>query len=84
LIRVDFKDSGPGIPPDLWGKVFHPFFTTKGEKEGTGLGLFISRLIVENHRGSLELIPHAEAGAWFRITLPQVSAETALTGPLRS
>jgi len=84
LIRVDFKDSGPGIPPDLWGKVFHPFFTTKGEKEGTGLGLFISRLIVENHRGSLELIPRAEAGAWFRITLPQVSAETALTGPLRS
>lgn len=67
---VEFRDSGPGIPPHLADKVFYPFFSTKGDKDGTGLGLFISRMIVERHGGRIALLADKGPGACFRITLP--------------
>jgi two-component system, NtrC family, sensor kinase len=70
LIVIDFRDSGPGIPAERVNMIFDPFFTTKGEAEGTGLGLFITRKIVESHDGRIEALSHPRTGAWFRITFP--------------
>jgi two-component system, NtrC family, sensor kinase len=67
-VVVDISDTGPGIPADRADRVFDPFFTTKAE--GTGLGLFMCRSIVEDHGGTLELIRDSERGAHFRVTLP--------------
>jgi C4-dicarboxylate-specific signal transduction histidine kinase len=65
LVRVE--DSGPGIEPELTDQIFEPFFTTKAE--GIGMGLSISRSIVESHGGHLSLLPTSQ-GALFQFTLP--------------
>jgi len=67
---VSISDSGPGISPHLMEKIFSPFFTTKMEGSGTGLGLNVSRAIVHNHGGSLEARNRPEGGATFAIRLP--------------
>ncbi|HBA90092.1 MAG TPA: sensor histidine kinase [Geobacter sp.] len=67
-IEIRFADNGPGIPADAIGKIFEPFFTTKGS--GTGLGLPITRKIVEGHGGSLEVESEAGNGAAFKVALP--------------
>jgi two-component system, NtrC family, sensor kinase len=69
---IDIKDSGLGIPEEVIPNIFEPFFTTKGEKEGTGLGLFITRQLIEKHQGSIQAVRHDGQGAWFRITFPQI------------
>lgn len=53
MVRVDVEDSGCGIPEELQGKVFTPFFTTKPKGAGTGIGLDLSRRIVEAHGGTI-------------------------------
>jgi PAS domain S-box-containing protein len=67
---VEVADDGPGVGPELRGRVFEPFFTTKEVGQGTGLGLSISHGIAAAHGGSLELCQVAGAGACFRLTLP--------------
>ena len=64
------RDDGPGIPAELQGQVFAPFFTTKPEGEGTGLGLYICQNIVREHGGDITLESQPGAGATFRICLP--------------
>jgi len=55
-LAFEVSDSGTGIPPELLDRIWEPFFTTKGEGKGTGLGLHIVRnLVVERHGGQLEL-----------------------------
>lgn len=54
-VFVSIEDSGVGIPKDLESKIFDPFFTTKPIGEGTGLGLYITKQVVEKHNGSIEL-----------------------------
>jgi two-component system NtrC family sensor kinase len=66
---VEVRDTGPGIPSELAGKVFEPFFTTKAAGSGPGLGLSLSLGIVNAHQGQLELIP-VPSGCCFRLTLP--------------
>jgi PAS domain S-box-containing protein len=66
---VEVIDDGPGITPELRGRVFEPFFTTKDVGQGTGLGLSIALGIATAHGGSLELCP-TPRGACFRLTLP--------------
>jgi PAS domain S-box-containing protein len=67
-IEVDLRDRGAGIAPEDLLRLFEPFYSTK--PNGMGLGLSISRSIIEAHRGRIEAIAHAEGGMTFRITLP--------------
>ncbi|HSV69545.1 MAG TPA: PAS domain S-box protein [Methylibium sp.] len=70
-------DNGPGVPEALRERIFDPFFTTKAEGVGTGLGLSVSRSIVREHGGELQLearTPIAERGASFRMSLPPIGA----------
>jgi signal transduction histidine kinase len=67
-------DEGPGVAPEIRERVFLPFVTW-GKKRGTGLGLAVARRFVEDHGGSLELLPDPEPplrGARFQFTLPLV------------
>jgi signal transduction histidine kinase len=69
-VAIEITDSGPGIPLELHPRVFTPFFTTKEVGEGTGLGLYISRRIIESHGGALDFRSEAARGATFRVFLP--------------
>ena len=73
---VDIKDDGPGISPGNRTRVFEPFFTTRRDLGGTGLGLPISRSLVRHAGGDLEFVP-ARQGTMFRITLPAAPASPA-------
>ena len=67
-VEVAIEDSGPGIPSELHGQVFNPFFTTK--KEGVGLGLSLVSKIVDDHRGWIRISSEPGRGACFRLFLP--------------
>lgn len=76
-IRIHVQDTGPGIPFEIMSSLFQPFFTTKPSGKGTGLGLHISRELVEGFGGELGLVPPpGGTGACFEIVLP-VAAEGA-------
>ena len=64
------QDSGPGVPEALHGQIFEPYFTTKPEGLGTGLGLAVSRSLARDHGGDLQLENPAEGGACLRLSLP--------------
>lgn len=66
-IQISFHDNGPGIPKNLLNRVEEPFFTTK--EKGTGLGLMISKQIIENHNGSFSLSSSTK-GTLIIVTLP--------------
>ncbi len=67
-IRLTIHDNGPGIPASLQAQIFEMHFTTKST--GTGIGLYVSRTIIENHGGQLEVSSEIGKGATFIITLP--------------
>ncbi len=67
-VEVAVSDTGPGIPPHILKDVFTPFVSTK--RRGTGLGLSVSRRIVEDHGGRIEAESPAGGGATFRVFLP--------------
>jgi C4-dicarboxylate-specific signal transduction histidine kinase len=67
-LRVAIKDSGIGLDLQTTGKIFDPFYTTK--PEGMGMGLTISRSIIEAHDGNLWAVPNEGPGATFQFTLP--------------
>ncbi|MFH1413948.1 MAG: ATP-binding protein [Candidatus Omnitrophota bacterium] len=69
-LRLDFKDSGPGIPEDIMNHIFEPFFTTKDVNEGTGLGLSMCREIVNKYEGRIEVKSSSGAGSKFSILIP--------------
>ncbi|MFA5373459.1 MAG: PAS domain S-box protein [Candidatus Omnitrophota bacterium] len=75
FIRIDFKDSGPGMSQDVMRKMFEPFFTTK--EKGTGLGLAICYGIVKAHDGVLKCQSSPGKGATFTILLPAVKSAPA-------
>lgn len=68
-------DSGVGLPADGTGEIFAPFVTTK--PHGSGMGLSISRSIVESHGGRLWATPNEVSGATFHFTLPTAGARGA-------
>jgi len=74
-IEISVADSGPGVIDELNGKIFEPFVTTK--PLGMGLGLSISRSIVESHGGSLQMAESIASGAVFAFDLPADGPETS-------
>jgi two-component system NtrC family sensor kinase len=68
-VRLEFTDTGCGIPPENLTRIFEPFFSTKAEK-GTGLGLSISYQIVQDHKGIMEVKSQVGRGTTFIVTLP--------------
>jgi PAS domain S-box-containing protein len=69
---VEFTDTGIGVQPSDLPKLWEPFFTTKPEGKGIGLGLAICRRTVEQHHGTIEIETKAGQGATVRITLPAI------------
>jgi len=67
-VVLRFSDNGSGIPKELIDKIFEPFVSTK--EDGTGLGLFISYSIIENHQGTIDVTSKLGEGATFTIKLP--------------
>jgi PAS domain S-box-containing protein len=67
--EVVISDNGGGIPEEIIGKVFDPYFTTKGPKAGTGVGLFMSKNIIEKNMGGRLSVRNTEEGAEFRIEI---------------
>jgi nitrogen fixation/metabolism regulation signal transduction histidine kinase len=75
-VCLDVEDSGPGIPPELRGRVFDPYFTTK--EDGNGLGLAIVKKIIVEHGGTIEASGSPLGGARLRIRLPQAGTPASL------
>jgi len=71
-IEIDVRDAGPGVPEALRDRLFEPFFSTKSERPG-GLGLGISRRLVEEAGGRIEILDAEGGGSIFRISLPRAS-----------
>lgn len=65
--RITFQDNGTGIPAAIQEYIFDPFFSTKDA--GTGLGLSVTRKIIQNHNGTLK-VSSAENGTIFTISIP--------------
>jgi len=78
-VRIVVRDDGPGISAELLPRIFEPFLTTK--ESGVGLGLAISRSILERHGGSIEAQSDAGRGTTFTITLPGEPEAKALVSP---
>ena len=87
MAEVAVIDNGPGIPKDRQARIFDPFHTTKGTK-GTGLGLAVTKRVVEEHRGRIRVESNEGEGATFRIFFPadaskvQDPSETAHSKPM--
>ncbi len=69
---VQISDTGKGIAPENLEKIFAPLYTTKAIGAGTGLGLAVSRRIVEEHGGAIEAENNGEGGATFTVILPMI------------
>ena len=70
-LAFSVKDDGPGIPAEVQARLFTPFFTTKGEGSGMGLGLTIARRVVQSLGGTLAVASAPGAGAEFKVRLPR-------------
>lgn len=74
---IEVDDDGPGIAEEIRDQLFQPFSTTKPFGKGTGLGLALSRKILEDHRGSIELVAIPQGGTRAEIRLPNVAHKLA-------
>ncbi|MHB8846591.1 MAG: sensor histidine kinase [Nitrospirota bacterium] len=70
-ILIEVSDNGGGIPEEVIGRVFEPYFTTKDPAKGTGLGLYMSTVIVKDHMQGRLTVRNSGQGAVFTIELPQ-------------
>jgi len=68
--EIIISDNGGGIPDYIIGKVFDPYFSTKDDKNGSGLGLYMSKVMIEEHSGGLLRVENTKEGASFSILIP--------------
>jgi signal transduction histidine kinase len=73
LVKLWVRDNGPGIPADVLPKIFDPYFTTKGPRQGTGLGLNIVQRLIKEGRGAMHVFTRQGEGTTFTIYLPGAS-----------
>jgi signal transduction histidine kinase len=73
--QLSIADNGPGMTPEQRQKIFDPFFTTK--PGGTGLGMAISKRIIEEHEGTIAVSDARQTGTEILITLPSAGSEVA-------
>jgi len=77
-IYLEIEDNAGGIEPHIMSKIFDPYFTTKENADGTGLGLYMSKIIIEDHcHGKIEVL-NGEKGAVFRLIFPKTQEDEAL------
>jgi signal transduction histidine kinase len=69
LVKLWVRDTGPGIPPEVLPKIFQPYFTTKGPRQGTGLGLNIVQRLIKEGKGALHVHTRQGEGTTFTIYL---------------
>jgi signal transduction histidine kinase len=70
LVRLSVRDNGPGIPEQVLPKIFQPYFTTKGPRQGTGLGLNIVQRLVKEGGGAFHVRTRVGEGTTFSIYIP--------------
>jgi signal transduction histidine kinase len=71
-VEIKIRDNGDGIPAEVMGKIFNPFFTTKPPGEGTGLGLSLSHdIVVKQHSGSIDVDTQSGEFTEFKVILPR-------------
>jgi len=69
-IRISIRDTGTGMSPEILGRIFDPFYTTK-RREGTGLGLSISKTLIDRQGGTMTVESEPGKGTLFTIWLPE-------------
>jgi signal transduction histidine kinase len=70
LVKLWVRDNGPGIPAEVLPKIFQPYFTTKGPRQGTGLGLNIVQRLIKEGNGALHVHTQSGEGTAFTVYLP--------------
>jgi two-component system NtrC family sensor kinase len=69
-VLTQFRDTGSGIPPESLPHIFEPFYSTKTDGKGTGLGLWVSMGIVQSHGGQIKVRSRTGHGTTFTVALP--------------
>jgi two-component system NtrC family sensor kinase len=79
-VEFRFTDTGPGVPPEIAGRIFQPFVSF-GKRQGAGLGLAIARRIVLEHGGEIDVKSPTEGGATFVVRLPLAGGPAPMADP---
>jgi two-component system NtrC family sensor kinase len=83
LAGLRISDTGHGIPPEALSHIFEPFYTTKDDGQGTGLGLTISRRMIEEHGGRIDAFNNVDGGATFTVYLWESSLMCPSPAPVQ-
>ena len=75
-VSIHITDNGQGMTQEILEKSLKPFFTTKSPEEGTGLGLFITQWVIQQHGGTIKVDSERGRGTRFRISMPKTLSET--------
>ncbi|HPK40876.1 MAG TPA: ATP-binding protein [Candidatus Cloacimonadota bacterium] len=73
-IRIDISDTGEGIEPEKLKEIFEPYYTSKNQNEGTGLGLSVVKKIINSYKGHIRVASEKNKGTTFTLLLPQIDS----------